>query len=89
MFLALRDSILFDFCIDSAVSVSFAFFASAGIFTILFFGKFGVITLVTSPLAISALAGSGHIFVYGKLGRCRRSPYGTPFVFALGLRGIL
>ena len=67
MFLALRDSITRSISVSIPQSLClWAFFAlfSAGIFTIPFFGKFGVITTGDiGLLAISALAGVGHIFV--------------------------
>ena len=95
MFLALRDSITRSISVSiPAVSVSFwAFFAlfSAGIFTIPFFGKFGVIT--TSDfglLVISALAGSGAYFCIVMATRGGDVAVVAPFrytrlLFALGL----
>ena len=95
MFLALRDSITRSISLSiHAVSVSFwAFFAlfSAGIFTIPFFGKFGVITFGDiGLLAISALAGSGAYFCIVMATRGGDVAVVAPFrytrlLFALGL----
>ena len=95
MFLALRDSLTHSISVSiPAVSVSFwAFFAlfSAGIFTIPFFGKFGVITSSDiSLLAISALAGSGAYFCIVMATRGGDVAVVAPFrytrlLFALGL----
>ncbi|MBE58696.1 MAG: EamA family transporter [Gammaproteobacteria bacterium] len=95
MFLALRDSITRSISVSiHAVSVSFwAFFAlfSAGIFTIPFFGKFGVITSGDiGLLAISALAGSGAYFCIVMATRGGDVAVVAPFrytrlLFALGL----
>ena len=95
MFLALRDSITRSISVSiPAVSVSFwAFFAlfSAGIFTIPFFGKFGVITTGDiCLLAISALAGSGAYFCIVMATRGGDVAVVAPFrytrlLFALGL----
>lgn len=95
MFLALRDSITRSISVSiPAVSVSFwAFFAlfSAGIFTIPFFGKFGVITTGDiGLLAISALAGSGAYFCIVMATRGGDVAVVAPFrytrlLFALGL----
>jgi len=95
MFLALRDSITRSISVSiHAVSVSFwAFFAlfSAGIFTMPFFGKFGVITSGDiGLLAISALAGSGAYFCIVMATRGGDVAVVAPFrytrlLFALGL----
>ncbi len=95
MFLALRDSITRSISVSiPAVSVSFwAFFAlfSAGIFTIPFFGKFGVITTGDiGLLVISALAGSGAYFCIVMATRGGDVAVVAPFrytrlLFALGL----
>lgn len=95
VFLALRDAITRSISVSiSAVSVSFwAFFAllSAGVVTIPFFGKFGVITSHDiGLLAISAVAGSGAYFCIVMATRDGDVAVVAPFrytrlLFALGL----
>jgi drug/metabolite transporter (DMT)-like permease len=95
IFLALRDSLTRSISVSiPAVSVSFwAFFAlfSAGIFTIPFFGKFGVITSSDiGLLAISAAAGSGAYLCIVMATRGGDVAVVAPFrytrlLFALGL----
>lgn len=95
VFLALRDAITRSISISiPAVSVSFwAFFAllSAGVVTIPFFGKFGVITSHDiCLLAISAIAGSGAYFCIVMATRGGDVAVVAPFrytrlLFALGL----
>ena len=95
VFLALRDAITRSISVSiPAVSVSFwAFFALfiAGIVTIPFFGKFGVITFVdVGLLAVSALAGSGAYFCIVMATRSGDVAVVAPFrytrlLFALGL----
>lgn len=95
IFLALRDSLTRSISVSiPAVSVSFwAFFAlfSAGIFTIPFFGKFGVITSSDiGLLAISAVAGSGAYLCIVMATRGGDVAVVAPFrytrlLFALGL----
>ncbi|HBX25838.1 MAG TPA: EamA family transporter [Gammaproteobacteria bacterium] len=95
VFLALRDAITRSISVSiPAVSVSFwAFFAllSAGVVTIPFFGKFGVITSHDiGLLAISAVAGSGAYFCIVMATRGGDVAVVAPFrytrlLFALGL----